>query len=263
MIQPDHPADIGAPDNPPRRSNGHSLAATPLRPPSFEASPTAQTDDAPAEMFSTQEVAEKFGRVAGAIYMASIVGGSMSGMDDPSMMSHYLQDLTSECNAQHDPMQRILLAQIMFAHHRAAQLHCSSANARSPEAMIGFNVAAAKMVAELRKLILTMKELQAISMASGTFKKVAKAQATETKTDQNEDSTKVVSNGTAETEFDKQNGHRKFNKSNGKKSKTNGSRPLESAEAQGINGRRATTTAGCDSEKPAVVGGNRTNIKRW
>ena len=266
MIQPDHPADIGSPDNPHRRSNGHStdsLAAGPLRPPSFEASPTAQTDDAPPEILSTQEIAVRFGEAAGGIYLASCVGAVMAGLGDPSVMAQYMQDLTRECNAQHDPLQRLLLEQIVVAFHRVGSMHSNAANAKSPELMLGYNAGATKLLGELRKCLLTLRELQAVPLSGGTFRKISRAEQQPAPSVQQNHVTEQTSNTDTEATGGKRNGPRHSTDNSDKEPKTSSSRPHQSEKEAGTNTNRKAKAADIQPDSPTLVTVNGTSHSRW
>ena len=143
------------------------------------AKPAAVKEETPAEILSARDRAENFRKGSGAIYLGNISGAVMRGTDDPEMMVHYLHGLTADCNAHTNPMQRLLVEQIACAHHRIASMHCNAANAKTPESMVAYNAAAARLMAELRKSMLALQQLQNISMRGTTFRKISKAQVKE------------------------------------------------------------------------------------
>ena len=153
-------------------------ADSPGPPPDSETA-AAVEEDLPAEILSAHERAENFRRGAAGLYAASISAPVIPGTDDVEMMVHYLHRLTADCNAHTNPMHRMLVEPIAVAHHRIASLHSNSANAKTPEAMVAYNAAAARLMAELRRSMLALQQLQNISMCGTSFRKISKAQVTE------------------------------------------------------------------------------------
>ena len=167
--------DMGAPDAPRRRRNGQeadSIAFGSLTPPPFEPAPLEQVDDVmPVEAAHTveptdQNLARRVELGAPAAYMKSVVSAGLGEVGDINTMARYIDNMARQC-VMDDPLQRMLLDQILLAYHRVSSLHVASSQGRSPEATVAFNSAAVKLSAELRKSMITLRELQRVPMAAG------------------------------------------------------------------------------------------------
>ena len=266
----DDPAWMGNTEKATSRCNGHSAEirtvaeVPPLRPPPFEPPSPALTEDvAPAEMFSAQQVAERFGKAAPSIYMASIINAVMVGLGDAEVMRHYLAGLTIESHAQHDPLRRVLLEQITMASHRIASLQCNSANAKTHEAAIAYSSAATKLLGELRKCLLAMREMQAISLTDSTFKKISRTQEQPVPQDKAQRVTELTGNDNTTASGGNQNGKLQSTDTPDKERKTSFGRPPQSEEMPRGNRSRAAEAACSDLDKPALAALNGTAHARW
>lgn len=96
-----------------------------------------------------------------------ILGGDASGVTRSSAHA-YVTQLIHDAGEPTDPVEQILLEQLMLAHHRLAQLHERASEATRPEAVRILNGAAARLLGELRRLALSIRLYRA-PMGSRTF----------------------------------------------------------------------------------------------
>lgn len=70
----------------------------------------------------------------------------------------YLNSFVRDAGEPTDPIELILLQQLLMAHHRVAQLHAKAEGATSPEAVKILNAAASRLLSELRRLSLAIRQ---------------------------------------------------------------------------------------------------------
>ena len=109
-------------------NNDRTQSMTVPDPPTPQAAPV---DVPAAEPMPAREIAQRLTKCSGAVYAASVVATTMPD-------------------------------QITIQFHRLGALHSSSANAKTPEAVVAYNAAAARLTAEMRKCMVTLRELQTI-----------------------------------------------------------------------------------------------------
>lgn len=88
----------------------------------------------------------------------------------PAGVKTYLDEFCRDANSTDDPVERVMLEQLAFAHHRLAHLHLESSQATDVEAIQIYNAAAARLLSELRRLALAIREYR--SPTSGKSSKV-------------------------------------------------------------------------------------------
>ena len=140
-------------------SNDHAQSMTVPDPRTPQAAPT---DVPAAEPMPAREIAQRLTKCSGAVYAASVVATTMPGLNDTEVWMHYMDQVAVDANAVSDPLLRMLMDQITMMFHRLGALHSSSANAKTPEAVVAYNAAAARLTAEMRKCMVTLRELQTI-----------------------------------------------------------------------------------------------------
>jgi hypothetical protein len=295
MDKADHPHWFGGPDNLPypasngRHQNGAAVKARPVPPPSpttaspatsiatVPAAPPATSlptpvappaspveHTAPETVLSSHEMAQLLGSAAGAMYTANMVGAVIPGMDNPEVMTHYLRGLTHDCNADPDPLQRMMVELSAMTFHQVGSMYCNSAHAKTPEAAVAYSAAACRLMSEFRKSVLAMKALQTVPMSAATFKKVVHTRpAIEP---QNKFVTELGSKEAQPAESaagEKHDGNKAPAARNGKESPPRRGRKKKSATSSGLDPRGAGEAAGRDSDKQAVAVVNGTAHKRW
>jgi hypothetical protein len=66
-----------------------------------------------------------------------------------------------------DPLERLLVEQLVLLHHAAGRLVVKAASANTPEASSLLHAAAARLFAEYRKGLLALKDYRSPAMAAG------------------------------------------------------------------------------------------------
>lgn len=225
----------------------------------------SEVDEQTVSEVLVRETARRFAMCAGAVYTASVIATAMPGLNDPEVMMHYLNQMAVDANAQSDPLLRMLMDQIAIMFHRLGALHSSSANAKTPEAVVAFSAAAARLNTELRKSMLTLRELQAISMQSATYKTVVKPQAPAALPDTKE---KIVTELGSNVETkplnlkELDNANRNSDNSEEKREAGRGRAPESAKESRAHNIRTGQTTDH-DSVKQTMAALNRACHAGW
>lgn len=88
---------------------------------------------------------------------ACVLDAGIGGDGAMIYINSYLRDAGDPA----DPVERILLQQLLMAHHRLAQLHVRSEQTTSLEAMRILNPAATRLLGELRQLALAIRQYRA------------------------------------------------------------------------------------------------------
>ena len=164
---------FGAPEDQPFRKSTAVAKDTTYPTPVVENS-TAKTPPAPAPQpepvaaVSDEQMAWRLENGGAAAYVKSAVTAGLGEVGDINVVHQYVTNMSKKCDVD-DPLQRMLLEQILIGYHRLGALHESSSRSRTPEAAVAFNGAAVKLLAELRKSMLTLRELQQMPLGAGVF----------------------------------------------------------------------------------------------
>ena len=70
----------------------------------------------------------------------------------------YLDGFVKDAGSPSDPVELVLIGQIVLAHHRVAQLHAQAEHAKSIDEAKVFTTAAVRLTGELRRLALALKQ---------------------------------------------------------------------------------------------------------
>ena len=81
----------------------------------------------------------------------------MPGILDTQGFQCYIDQFMKEAGSPSDPVEQLMLLQINMAHFRIPQLHTESANASELSACQMYNAAATRLLAEFRKLTLSLQ----------------------------------------------------------------------------------------------------------
>ena len=174
----DDPNWLGAPEDQPFRKRTvvakDTICPTPVVESSTAKTPAASSPAAPipqpepAAPVSDQMLAWRLENGAAASYVKTAVNAGVGEVGDINVVHQYVTSMSKKCDVD-DPLQRMLLEQILIGYHRLGALHESSSRSRTPEAAVAFNGAAIKLLAELRKSMLTLRELQQMPLGAGVF----------------------------------------------------------------------------------------------
>lgn len=175
MDKNDDPNWMGKPEDQPFRvQNAEVIDKSPPAPAvkNSPAEPPATTSlpqpEPAAAVVSDELMAWRLEHGAAAAYTKSVVNAGVGEVGDINVLHHYVDSIAKRC-AVDDPLQQMLCDQIVLAYHRVATLHVASSQGRTPEATVAFNSAAVKLQAELRKSMLTLRELQQMPLEAGVF----------------------------------------------------------------------------------------------
>jgi hypothetical protein len=150
------------------RKKGSQKGLTPTPPPAESAAGPSETPPPPPEPQVDPEEARRHAAAqydaaqAEAIKTAILPAclASALALDrnfDAQGYRTYLEDFVRDAGNPSDPVERLLLEQLGFAHLRVAQLHSNAAQAGQVEAARVYTSAAARLLAELRRLALAVK----------------------------------------------------------------------------------------------------------
>ena len=82
---------------------------------------------------------------------------SLNGQFDATAFRSYLDRFLADAGGLHDPVERVLVEQMAFAHLRLADLHAQAATAKSVEATKGLTSAAARLLGKIRRVALALQ----------------------------------------------------------------------------------------------------------
>lgn len=199
MDRNDDPHWMGRPEDQPFRTkdvtvNDNSppvpaVKKSPAEPPAATSPPQPE----PAAV-SDELMAWRIEHGAAAAYTKSVVNAGIGEVGDINVLHHYVDSFAKRC-AVDDPLQQMLSELSLLGYHRVAALHVASSQGRTPEAIVAFNSAAVKLQAELRKSMLTLRELQQMPLEAGVFvQQIVRVQHGVTEPESRKSDTKLVSN---------------------------------------------------------------------
>ena len=109
-----------------------------------------------------QRDAEVVKEFSAAGVLSIIIGKLLKSSVHPAGFKVYIaMAVLKAAGAPTDPLEAMMLEQIMIAHHRVLCLHAEAAQAESAEMIEVLNTAASKLTAELRRLCLAVREYRA------------------------------------------------------------------------------------------------------
>ena len=271
FLEDEYSDDLGFPDDPFGEARCNDWVASNDRTESITVpdpqTPQAVATDVPvAEPMSAREIAQRLMRCSGAVYAGSVVATTMPGLNDTEVWMHYLDQVAFDANAVSDPITRMLMDQITIQFHRLGALHSSSANAKTPEAVVAYNSAATRLTAEMRKCMVTLRDLQTIPMTSATYKPVVKSQPPAALP---EATGKVVTEirSNAETKplklKEQDNANRSSDDNFEEERQAGGGRAFESAKESGAHQTGTRQAPDCDSISKTMAALNRACHAGW
>jgi hypothetical protein len=86
---------------------------------------------------------------------SSVVGQDNVGATEAKT---YFNSFLRDAGEPTDPLEKILLEQLLMAHHRVAQLHARAEGVTLPEAMKILNAATTRLLGEVRRLALAIRQ---------------------------------------------------------------------------------------------------------
>ena len=93
----------------------------------------------------------------------AFIPGALSAMVGEQRLSVlgaklYLEAVLAEAGRPADPVERILLEQMVMAHHRLSLLNTMTLSAKSPQMVTAINTAATRLLGEIRRLALAIRQ---------------------------------------------------------------------------------------------------------
>lgn len=135
---------------PPQSPSGFFGADTPAALPA----PPASEPDGRSE-YSPQQQASIIRNALFASQMATSI--DLNNLFSSAGYKLYLQGLLEESGSPTDPIEKLLIEQISFAHFRIGQLHGQAALARDSDPARVYNAAAIRLLGELRKTVAALQ----------------------------------------------------------------------------------------------------------
>ena len=93
-----------------------------------------------------------------AMYMQGSAAPLLAKHTDADICQTYLERLREDAGVRGDPVEQILVEQLALAHHNLGRLYVKAAESQSIEQAECFNNAAARLLGELRRLVLALRE---------------------------------------------------------------------------------------------------------
>jgi hypothetical protein len=138
---------------PPPAESAAAPGETPPPPPEPQVDPEEARRHAAAQLAAAEAEAIKTTILPACLASALALDGSF----DAQGYRTFLEDFVRDAGSPADPVERLLLEQLAFAHLRLAQLHAHAAQASEVEAARVYTSAAARLLAELRRLALAVR----------------------------------------------------------------------------------------------------------
>lgn len=85
-----------------------------------------------------------------------IVG--MENVASPKAARRYVEQLLAEAKRTDDPIESMMIQQLVMAHHRVANLYVNAATAKNVDACETYSAMAQRLLAEFRRLALALRE---------------------------------------------------------------------------------------------------------
>lgn len=96
--------------------------------------------------------------ISGAVVLATCIGNSYGEEFGPRAFNAYHDNMLEAAGQPTDPIEAMLIEQLLWAHHRLGHLHLQATSAQAPEAAALYNAAAARLMGEFRKMTLALRE---------------------------------------------------------------------------------------------------------
>jgi len=101
----------------------------------------------------------------GRVFAAQMVEALAGGAFDTDSFHAYIDGMLQDLGKPSDPLVRILVEQLAFAHLRLAGLHGSASSAKATDAVKVYNAACSRLMAEVRRSVLTIDSMRGKSPA--------------------------------------------------------------------------------------------------
>jgi len=101
--------------------------------------------------------ADVFLELAAGTYLHRLVEKSFGNQFSPAALQAYRDRLLREAGDPIDPIEQLLIEQLLLAHHALGRLHMRASEATSPEAAKAYYGAASRLMGEVRRLALAIR----------------------------------------------------------------------------------------------------------
>jgi hypothetical protein len=122
------------------------------------------TDDQRKAIVKCHHEANVIEETFGAGIVASISGSSLASHAGPGGFKVYRDRVLAASGAPKDPIEAMLIEQLLWAHHRLADLHVTATAAKETDQVSALTSAAARLMAEFRKSSLALREYRSPTM---------------------------------------------------------------------------------------------------
>jgi len=106
----------------------------------------------------SQREAEAIKQTSGAAVLATCLGKTFGKLIGSNGFKAYVEATLETAGNPKDPIERMMLEQLLIAHHRIGDLQAEAACAKNPEVAALYQVAAARLMNEFRKTSLAVRE---------------------------------------------------------------------------------------------------------
>ena len=114
-----------------------------------------------ADITEEQNVAAQAGHlrdIMSPVALYGSMGGSHGNMLGPDAYTRYLRDLVADCGAPRDPIEKMIVEQLVLAHANIGRLYMKSGMAGQHEETVAYAAAAGRLTGEFRRLSLALTE---------------------------------------------------------------------------------------------------------
>jgi hypothetical protein len=114
---------------------------------------------------TTEQKAENMAKLAGATFLSGAAGPLFGIRDDLPSFKLYLDNFMQEAGASGDPLERLLLEQVLLGHHATGRLHFRAGTSQNLEEVTACLAAVARLMAECRRTTLALQTYRDASAA--------------------------------------------------------------------------------------------------
>ncbi len=120
--------------------------------------PTNETEISPEQHHEmVQGMSDAVRDKASATYLAASAERVLGSHILPQAYAPYMEKLLVDCGNPVDPIEQMLVEQIAMAHHNIGRLHVQAARAETIQQANAYNSSAARLLAEFRRTVSTLK----------------------------------------------------------------------------------------------------------
>ncbi|MBM4072097.1 MAG: hypothetical protein FJ271_24700 [Planctomycetes bacterium] len=106
---------------------------------------------------SIEQAAENVKQTTAATYLLASLAPVFGLGNQVEVFKLYLDDIMKSAGNPTDPIERMLIEQLVLAHHNIGRLHVAAATARNAEEANVYNAATARLTAEFRRSALALR----------------------------------------------------------------------------------------------------------